>query len=127
LFFPKGSAKGTSHEIQAFFDEEHQNDFKLVVKKHLCGIFEGSQRVPKVPNGVLHFANINFSSTKISFVGSFFLGHPNNFVDRRMRHREWMAWMYSAQKITPFIHNASVTWVGLGSSTQTQILFIHDV
>ena len=87
----------------------------------------GFLKVAKAPNGVLHFANIDFSSTDISFVGSFFLGCPNNFVDCRMERSEWMAWTCFAQQITPFIHNASITWVSLGLSTQTQILYIYDV
>ena len=40
----------------------------------------------------------------------FFLDCPRNFVDRRMGRHEWMAWMWSAHKTTPFIHNALVTW-----------------
>jgi hypothetical protein len=83
-------------------------------------------------NGHLRLAIIEFPSVEISSVGSgFFSGCPSSFVDRRMRCREWMAWMWCAHKTTPFIHIASVTWIrippGLPPSCMLLICLDLDV
>ena len=69
-------------------------------------------------NQPLHIVNISFSSTRISSIISFFPGCPSSFVDRRMGHYEWMAWMWSAHETTPSIHIASMTWL-VSQSHQT--------
>ena len=51
-----------------------------------------------------------FSFVKFSSVGSYFLGCPRNFVDRRIRIFERWAWMWCAHDHTRFIHDASMTW-----------------
>ena len=112
LFLLKVRKKVWSHQLQTPFDDQPWNEMEFNrLYEHICVGFEGSQILSYdgMNNQPLHLANIDFSSTKISFVGSF-SDCMNSFIDRRMGLCEWMAWIWSTHDHTPSIHNTLVTW-----------------